>query len=123
MQGKFWFARICRSSSLPHSRRGWALDRNRFRPEERKLVLVALLAAAVRRARKSGDPSKSERHRNNRRRRDNPFESGGASTGQALVALPEEIRRAVREEVRRELFDTGGQLRWEAETRSASGRR
>src|SRR5208282_6490879 len=27
-----------------------------------------------------------------------PFERGGASTGQALAALPEEIRRAVREE-------------------------
>ena len=34
-----------------------------------------------------------------------PFESGGASTGQALAALPEEIRRAVREEVRRDLAD------------------
>jgi len=30
-----------------------------------------------------------------------PFERGGASTGQALAVLPEEIRRAVREEVRR----------------------
>src|SRR5262249_21355285 len=34
-----------------------------------------------------------------------PFERGGASTGQALTALPEEIRRAVREEVRRDLSD------------------
>jgi hypothetical protein len=32
-----------------------------------------------------------------------PFERGGASTGQALAGLPEEIRRAVREEVRRDL--------------------
>src|SRR5260370_26426422 len=37
-----------------------------------------------------------------------PFESGGASTGQALAALPEEIRRAVPEEVRRDRADTGG---------------
>src|SRR6202162_6137643 len=37
-----------------------------------------------------------------------PFERGGASTGQALAGLPEEIRRAVREEVRRGLADTGG---------------
>ena len=36
-----------------------------------------------------------------------PFERGGASTGQALAALPEEIRRAVREEVRRDLADRG----------------
>jgi len=35
-----------------------------------------------------------------------PFERGGASTGQALAALPEEVRRAVREEVRRGLADT-----------------
>ena len=44
-----------------------------------------------------------------------PFERGGASTGQALAALPEEIRRAVREEVRRDLADTGGPI--EAEGR------
>src|ERR1700676_29586 len=31
-----------------------------------------------------------------------PFERGGASTGQALAGLPEEVRRAVREEVRRD---------------------
>ena len=37
-----------------------------------------------------------------------PFERGGAPTGQALAALPEEIRRAVREEVRRDLADRGG---------------
>ena len=37
-----------------------------------------------------------------------PFERGGASTGQAPAALPEEIRLAVREEVRRDLADTGG---------------
>lgn len=52
-----------------------------------------------------------------------PFERGGASTGQALAALPEEIRRAVREEARRDLVDTGGPVRVEAEYRIASGRR
>jgi len=51
-----------------------------------------------------------------------PFERGGASTGQALAALPEEIRRAVREEVRRDLGDTGGPIEAEAEYRIASGR-
>ena len=52
-----------------------------------------------------------------------PFERGGASTGQALAALPEEIRGAVREEVRRDLADTGGPVEAEAEYRIASGRR
>jgi len=52
-----------------------------------------------------------------------PFERGGASTGQALAALPEEIRRAVRKEVRRDLADTGGPIEAEAEYRIASGRR
>ena len=52
-----------------------------------------------------------------------PFERGGASTGQALAALPQEIRRAVRDEVRRGLADTGGPVEVEAEYRIASGRR
>jgi hypothetical protein len=52
-----------------------------------------------------------------------PFERGGGSTGQALATLPEEIRRAVREEVRRDLADTGGPIEREAEYRIASGRR
>jgi ubiquinone/menaquinone biosynthesis C-methylase UbiE len=52
-----------------------------------------------------------------------PFERGGASTGQALAALPEDVRRAVREEVRRDLADTGGAIKAEAEYRIASGRR
>ena len=52
-----------------------------------------------------------------------PFERGGASTGQALAALPGEIRRAVREEVRRDLSDTGGPVEAEAEYRIASARR
>jgi ubiquinone/menaquinone biosynthesis C-methylase UbiE len=52
-----------------------------------------------------------------------PFERGGASTGQALAVLSEEIRRAVREEVRRDLADTGGPVEAEAEYRIASARR
>src|SRR5579863_8105403 len=52
-----------------------------------------------------------------------PFERGGASTGQALAALPEEIRRIVREEARRDLADTGGPVEVKAEYRIASARR
>ena len=52
-----------------------------------------------------------------------PFERGGASTGQALAALPDEIRRAVRDEVRREFGDPRGPIEVEAEYRIASGRR
>ncbi len=52
-----------------------------------------------------------------------PFERGGASTGQALAALPYEIRRAVREEVRRYFGDNGGPIELETEYRIASGRR
>jgi ubiquinone/menaquinone biosynthesis C-methylase UbiE len=52
-----------------------------------------------------------------------PFERGGASTGQALAVLPDEIRRAVREEVRRYFGDKGGPIESETEYRIASGRR
>jgi len=52
-----------------------------------------------------------------------PFERGGASTGQALAALPKEVRRAVREEVRRGLGDTGGPVKAQAEYLIASARR
>jgi ubiquinone/menaquinone biosynthesis C-methylase UbiE len=52
-----------------------------------------------------------------------PFEQGGASSGQAYVVLPEAERRAVREEVRRNLHDTGGPIEIEVEERFASGRR
>jgi hypothetical protein len=52
-----------------------------------------------------------------------PFERGGASTGQALAALPEEIRRAVREEVHRDLADSGRPVEAEAEYRIANARR
>jgi hypothetical protein len=50
-----------------------------------------------------------------------PFERGGGSTGQALAALPDDIRRAVRDEVRRDVGDTGGPIEVEAEYRIASG--
>lgn len=52
-----------------------------------------------------------------------PFEQGAGSPGQALVSLPEEARRAVREEVRRELRDDGGPIELEVEYMFASGRR
>jgi SAM-dependent methyltransferase len=52
-----------------------------------------------------------------------PFERGGGSTGQALAALPDETRRAVREEVRRYFGDAGGPIESETEYRIASGRR
>lgn len=52
-----------------------------------------------------------------------PFERGGASTGQALAALPEDVRRAIREEVQRDLADTGGPVKAQAEYRIASGQR
>ncbi len=52
-----------------------------------------------------------------------PFERGEAATGQALAALPEAIRRAVRKEVRRDLADGGGPVEVEAEYRIASARR
>jgi SAM-dependent methyltransferase len=52
-----------------------------------------------------------------------PFERGGASTGQALAVLPDEIRRTVRDEVRRDFGDTSGPIAVEAEYRIASGER
>jgi ubiquinone/menaquinone biosynthesis C-methylase UbiE len=52
-----------------------------------------------------------------------PFERGGASTGQALAALPDEIRQAVRDEVRRDFCDGSGPIEVEVEYRIASGRR
>jgi SAM-dependent methyltransferase len=52
-----------------------------------------------------------------------PFERGGASTGQAYVNLPEGMRGAIREEMRRSLGDTGGPIEIEVEFRYASGQR
>src|SRR5262249_35963150 len=51
-----------------------------------------------------------------------PFERGGASTGQALATLPDEIRAPVREEARRYFGDKGGPIESETEYRIASGR-
>jgi ubiquinone/menaquinone biosynthesis C-methylase UbiE len=52
-----------------------------------------------------------------------PFEQGGGSPGQALISLPDETRRAVREAVRRDLGDTGGPIEIEVEYRFGSGQR
>lgn len=52
-----------------------------------------------------------------------PFEQGGGSTGQAYLTLSPAERRAVRDEVRRSLGDTGGPISIEVEFRFASGRR
>jgi ubiquinone/menaquinone biosynthesis C-methylase UbiE len=52
-----------------------------------------------------------------------PFERGGASTGQALAALPSEIRAAVREEARRYFGDKDGPIQNVTEYRIASGQR
>src|SRR4051812_34891900 len=46
-----------------------------------------------------------------------PLEQGGGSSGQVLVSLPEETRRAVPREVRRDLCDTGGAIEIEVEYR------
>jgi ubiquinone/menaquinone biosynthesis C-methylase UbiE len=52
-----------------------------------------------------------------------PFERGGGSPGQAFVSLSVAQRKAVREEVQRELGDTGGPIEVNVEYRFASGRR
>jgi hypothetical protein len=51
------------------------------------------------------------------------IEQGAGNVGQEYVALPEDIRRAVREEVRREVGDSGGPVELAMEVRIASGRR
>jgi hypothetical protein len=52
-----------------------------------------------------------------------PIEQGAGSPGQAFVSLPDAARRAVREELRRQLGDTGGPIEVEVEYRFASGLR
>jgi ubiquinone/menaquinone biosynthesis C-methylase UbiE len=52
-----------------------------------------------------------------------PFEKGAGSPGQAFISLAVEARKAVREEVQRELGDTGGPIEVEVEFMLASGRR
>jgi hypothetical protein len=44
-----------------------------------------------------------------------PYERGAGASGQAFVLLPEEVRSAVGEEVRRDLDDTGGPIEIEVE--------
>ena len=50
-------------------------------------------------------------------------ERGAGNVGQEYVALPDDIRHAVREEIRREIGDTGGPIEVEVETSFAGGRR
>ena len=52
-----------------------------------------------------------------------PFEQGGGSSGQAYLGLSDVERRAVREEVRQSLRDTGGPIAIEVELRVGSGHR
>ena len=52
-----------------------------------------------------------------------PFEQGAGSPGQAFVSLPEDARHSVREEVRRDLGDTGGPIEVDVEYRFGSGRK
>ena len=52
-----------------------------------------------------------------------PVEHGAGAPGQAFVLLPESARHAVREEVRRDVGDTGGPIEVEVEYRFGSGRR
>lgn len=51
------------------------------------------------------------------------IERGWGSAGQVFVSLPEEVKRAVREDVRRDVGDTGGPLQIEVEYRFASGQK
>ena len=51
------------------------------------------------------------------------IERGWGSPGQAFVSLPKDVQRAVREDVRRDVGDTGGQIEIEVEFRFASGRK
>lgn len=50
-------------------------------------------------------------------------ERGWGSSGQLFISLPEEIKRSVREDVRRHVGDTGGPLEIEVEYRFASGQK
>ena len=50
-------------------------------------------------------------------------ERGAGNVGQDYTALPEDARRAVREEARRDLGDAGGPIEVEVEVRIVSGRR
>jgi hypothetical protein len=49
-------------------------------------------------------------------------EQGAGNVGQEYMALPEPVRRAVREEARRDAGDVGGPIQIEVTVRFASGR-
>lgn len=51
------------------------------------------------------------------------IERGWGSPGQAFVSLPKDLQQVVREEVRRDVGDTGGPIAIEVEYRFASGRK
>jgi hypothetical protein len=48
---------------------------------------------------------------------------GAGNTGQEYMALPENLRRTVREETRRDVGDTGGSVEIDVTVRFGSGRR
>jgi SAM-dependent methyltransferase len=50
-------------------------------------------------------------------------EQGAGNVGQEYMALPEQVRRAVREEARLDVGDTGGPIEIEVTVRFGSGRR
>ena len=50
-------------------------------------------------------------------------ERGWGSAGQIFVSLPEDVKHAVREDVRRDVGDTGGPIQIEVEFRFATGRK
>ena len=50
-------------------------------------------------------------------------EAGAGNVGQEYMALPEEVRRVVREEARLDAGDTGGPIEIEVTVRFGSGRR
>ena len=52
-----------------------------------------------------------------------PYEHGAGGIGQNYVALPAEIRRDVREDVRRHVGDAGGPIEIEQEIRIATARK
>jgi ubiquinone/menaquinone biosynthesis C-methylase UbiE len=51
------------------------------------------------------------------------LENGAGHVGQEYLALPQDVRRAVREDVRREVGDTGGPIHVDVDITFASGRK
>ncbi len=50
-------------------------------------------------------------------------ERGGGSSGQVFVSLPKETKRVVREDVQRDVGDTGGPIEIQVEFMFASGQK